>query len=158
MSPDAIAKSGSESAHQKALFAWAAMAKHFGFSVAFLAESYAKGAAIHPNDARPVPALDWLFAIPNGGKRDAITASRLKAEGVRAGVHDVFWPFPTQQYAGLFIEMKVDNNKLTDEQKVFGAVMIERCYAVAVCYSWREAAMVIQLYYSGERIGLPDLS
>ena len=27
-----------------------------------------------------------LFAVPNGGRRDAVTASKLKAEGVIAGV------------------------------------------------------------------------
>ena len=31
-----------------------------------------------------------LFAIPNGGKRDVISAKLLKDEGVRAGVPDLF--------------------------------------------------------------------
>lgn len=30
-----------------------------------------------------------LFAVPNGGRRDAVTGARLKAEGVVAGVADL---------------------------------------------------------------------
>jgi hypothetical protein len=47
-----------------------------------------------------------LFAIPNGGQRNIIVASKLKAEGVRAGVPDLFLAFPKKDAAGLFIEMK----------------------------------------------------
>lgn len=43
----------------------------------------------------------WIFAIPNGGKRNRLTAIKLKAEGVRSGVPDLFIPS-----LFLFIEMK----------------------------------------------------
>jgi hypothetical protein len=33
-----------------------------------------------------------LFAIPNGGNRNVVTATMLKAEGVRKGVPDIFIP------------------------------------------------------------------
>jgi hypothetical protein len=42
-----------------------------------------------------------IFAIPNGGQRSRATAGRLKAEGVSAGVPDLFIPA-----WGLWIEMK----------------------------------------------------
>ena len=42
-----------------------------------------------------------IFAIPNGGARSIVTASRLKAEGVSAGVPDLFIPA-----WGVWIEMK----------------------------------------------------
>lgn len=35
-----------------------------------------------------------LFAIPNGGKRNAREAARLKAEGVTPGVPDLFLQLP----------------------------------------------------------------
>ena len=38
------------------------------------------------------PELGLLFAVPNGGRRDAVTGARLKAEGVKAGVPDVWLP------------------------------------------------------------------
>ena len=31
------------------------------------------------------PELALLFAVPNGGRRDAVTGARLKSEGVKAG-------------------------------------------------------------------------
>jgi hypothetical protein len=42
-----------------------------------------------------------IFAIPNGGQRSRAAAGRLKAEGVSAGVPDLFVPV-----WGLWIEMK----------------------------------------------------
>ena len=38
------------------------------------------------------PELALLFAVPNGGRRDKVTAGRLKAEGVKAGVLDIWLP------------------------------------------------------------------
>ena len=39
-----------------------------------------------------------LFAVPNGGRRDAVTGARLKAEGVVAGVADLLLFVPTKQH------------------------------------------------------------
>lgn len=62
-------------------------------------------------------ALDYLFAVPNGGKRNLITGALLKAEGVRKGVPDIFLLYPSQGYAGLVIEMKRINGKPSDVSK-----------------------------------------
>lgn len=57
-----------------------------------------------------------LFAIPNGGRRDETTAKKLKAEGVVAGVADLFLAIPRYKlggsytvHHGLFIEMKTED-------------------------------------------------
>lgn len=63
------------------------------------------------------PCLAYLFAIPNGGKRATVTAMRLKAEGVKAGVPDVLLPWPVGGWCGLWIEMKYGSNKTTAEQR-----------------------------------------
>lgn len=47
-----------------------------------------------------------LFAVPNGGRRDAVTASKLKAEGVIAGVSDLILLKSNRDYGALLIEMK----------------------------------------------------
>ena len=38
------------------------------------------------------PELDLLFAIPNGGLRNIRVARKLKSEGVKPGVSDLFLP------------------------------------------------------------------
>lgn len=54
-----------------------------------------------------------IFAIPNGGARDVITGSILKAEGVEPGVPDLFVPA-----LRLFIEMKrIRNYSISPEQE-----------------------------------------
>lgn len=61
---------------------------------------------------------EMLFAIPNGGKRNAIVAKKLKAEGVLAGVPDLFFAVPIGKYHGMFMELKNGkSNNLTENQK-----------------------------------------
>lgn len=126
ITPEQIAKSGSEHAHQAALFAWAAIS---GFE-----------------------ELKWMHAIPNGGERNPVVAANMKAEGVRSGVYDVFLPYPCVQYAGLYIEMKKPgrqgekNGGLSDKQVEFRDWAVKHHYATAVCYSWTQAADVLRGY------------
>ena len=94
-----------------------------------------------------------LFAIPNGGKRNAITAARLKAEGVTAGVPDLFLAKPAisgrfsiQDDYGLFIEMKVGKNDSTPAQKQMRSDLRNQGYAVAVCRSLEEFIEVVENY------------
>src|SRR4051812_7142849 len=94
MTPDQLSKSGTEHAHQVALFAWAAVACYHGFAVANL---WAKSGVLDPQyNRRPIPCLKWLHAIHNQGHGDAIRGGRAKAEGVRKGIPDIFLPFPRQ--------------------------------------------------------------
>lgn len=58
-----------------------------------------------------------LWAVPNGGDRDEITAAKLKATGVLSGVHDVhfFWKGKFTTF-----EFKYGNNDLTRDGLVKG--------------------------------------
>ena len=86
------------------------------------------------------PELVWLHAIPNGGARSKATAGKLKAEGVRAGVWDLFLPCARGKYHGMYIEMKANKNKLTPKQVKFRAAMQEQGYYMPdPCYAWHEA-------------------
>jgi hypothetical protein len=77
-----------------------------------------------------------IYAIPNGGQRNAIVASKLKAEGVLAGIPDLHIPIPNGEYHSLYVEMKNGKKgELSDKQKD----MIERLRSygnkVVVCRS-----------------------
>lgn len=64
-----------------------------------------------------------IFAIPNGGARDAITGSRLKAEGVEPGVPDLYIP-----KWHLWIEMKrIKKSSTSEEQKGWAAYLVDEC-------------------------------
>lgn len=58
-----------------------------------------------------------LIAVPNGGRRDAITGAMLKAEGVLAGVADLILLIPNRCYHSLLIELKTKSGTQSKAQK-----------------------------------------
>jgi hypothetical protein len=129
VTPDQLAKSGSEHGEQRALFAWLAWAELYGFEAAWDDRTYA-GTWEPGLVTYAVPELRWCHAIPNGGSRGddkrsrAIQGGKLKAEGVKPGVLDVFLPVVVRGavsgapeplrciiYAGLYVEMKRGENE-----------------------------------------------
>jgi hypothetical protein len=95
-----------------------------------------------------------MFAIPNGGIRDKITAARLKAEGVRKGVLDVMLPVARHGMHGLFIELKrpksegLTKGQTSDSQDDEIAELRAEGYGACVCYGWQEAVAVLKEYLS----------
>ena len=157
MTPDQLAKSGSEHGHQTALFAWCAVARLHGFDVA---DDWAAGMGIEAakssrSNRTPVDALEWFHAIHNQGHGDKVRGGMAKAEGVRKGIADTFLPVPRGNWHGLYIEMKKPAEKpksstakggVSDEQAQFGAYCNANGYGWMVCYSWREAANALRSY------------
>lgn len=92
------------------------------------------------------PELSLMFHVPNGGSRNKMEAANLKRQGVKPGVPDIFLPVPSDDFHGLFIEMKYGKNTLTDNQKKFISNLKKQGYAVAVCYSCDEAIADICKY------------
>lgn len=140
ITPEDLAKSGSEDGHQAALFCWAAGA------------------------VSQYPQLAWLFAIPNGGSRHIAEATKMVATGLRSGVPDVCLPVegpkhpPESEiwYHGCFIEMKIEKRRkqknagLEDDQIEWIAYLKSAGYYVAVCYSWIEARDTLIAYLEGK--------
>ncbi len=91
-------------------------------------------------------ASKCLVAIPNGGMRNLLVAKKLKKEGVRAGVSDLFLAYPSNQKHGLWIEMKSKNGTLSDPQKSWITLMRGVGYACAVCYGFEDAVKVVEGY------------
>jgi hypothetical protein len=106
---------GSEHHLQRSFFAW----------IAKITQS--------PEISLPVSISLWLsHAIPNGGKRGAAEAARFAAEGVKAGIPDVFIPIPTQDYAGFYIEFKKPKGVIKDDQIVILNLLHDQGYKCAV--------------------------
>lgn len=136
LTPEQIAHGGSEHAHQSALMQWVTMVwKH--------------------------PLGHLLFAVPNGGDRQAHVGASMKAEGVKKGVPDLCWPITRYNvdefvWPGLYIEMKVPGREKTKdggcspEQVKWHRHLLDQGYAVAVAYGWQSAAWVLALYSVGD--------
>ena len=88
----------------------------------------------------------YLWAIPNGGSRHIVTAVKLKAEGVLAGVSDIFLMIPKSGLHGMFIEMKVKGGKLSEAQKEFMGAATLMGYQAVVCYGFEDAKEAITNY------------
>ena len=58
----------------------------------------------------------YIFAVPNGGKRDLIEAKRMKAGGVRPGVSDLII-FGNSR--AVFLELKTTKGKQSGFQRLF---------------------------------------
>lgn len=163
MTPDELAKSGTEHAHQRALFAWANMAARYGVEAANDPACYGKGGKEYAElryAFGSIPALDELYAIPNGGERHGAVAGKLKAEGVKPGTPDTHLPVACGKYHSLYIEMKKPGGEkkksgaCNDAQKKRFPRLLSYGNAVVVCYTWQQAARTLLTYLSGQPIPL----
>lgn len=88
-----------------------------------------------------------LFHIPNGGARSIQTAARLKAEGVKAGVPDLFLPVASGGYHGLFVEMKrTGGGRVSTRQQEWLDLLNANGYRAIVCHGADEAIREIGRY------------
>ncbi len=130
ITPESIARTGTEHAEQAAVFCWAA------------------------GTPERRKQLRWMYAIPNGGGRSMQQGLALKAEGVKGGVADICLPMPMLSYGfhGLYIEMKKANgipSDVREDQLEFGANVTLRGYAWYVAFGWKEAVHLIECYLVG---------
>ena len=130
LTPEGVAKAGTEHAHQVALCLWASL----------------------PEQRERWPELGLLFAIPNGGDRNKIVAARLKAEGVKPGVPDLMLPVARHDCHGLFLELKrpKSNSKtagiIADNQQKWSDTLRLQGYGACSCVGWEQARDVLLRY------------
>ena len=91
-----------------------------------------------------------LYAVPNGGYRPDATASRMKAEGLKAGIPDINCDIPRGGYHGLRIEMKIGKKKPSPRQREVLNALNRNGYHAVVCYSEEEAINMLIAYLEGE--------
>jgi len=117
-----------EDQYQEQVFSWAAM-----------------------NEARE-PRLKFLFHVPNGGHRHPSVALKLKRQGVKRGVPDIFLPVkvqyfdPGNTFSGLWIEMKAGKNKPSADQMAWINFLRKEGYRVCICWTPEEAIREIEAY------------
>lgn len=87
-------------------------------------------------DSRPI-----VFAVPNGGKRDAREGANLKAQGVLAGVPDLGILLPGART--VLLEMKADNGRLSNTQCELHRHIASLEHTVLVAWSAEEALQVL---------------
>ena len=87
-----------------------------------------------------------LYAIPNGGNRNVITASIMKREGVMRGVADLFLMHASNGYHGLHIEIKTPKGKQSPEQKAFEYSALIEGYEYKIARSLDEFIAIVKNY------------
>lgn len=91
--------------------------------------------------ARP----DWLwFHVPNGEKRDYVTACRLKAMGVRPGIADFVLLGPDG--LGRFLELKRKGEHLSEAQEGVQSWAVAHGVAYAIAHSIDEVLTAFSVW------------
>lgn len=92
-----------------------------------------------------------LVAIPNGGHRHPVVAAKMKAEGVRSGMPDLFLFIPVNQYHGLAIELKAPSKtaRVSPAQNEMMGLLSDQGYLALVAWGWEDAMKQILLYLDG---------
>ncbi len=111
----------------------------------------------HPEEDLQAACVEWfryawrkywrlLFAVPNGGSRNAKEAANLKRSGVVPGVADLLLLVPNKYYGALCIEMKAGKNEQSDAQKEWESAAVEAGNQYAVCRSVDEFMDIVNKY------------
>lgn len=95
-----------------------------------------------------------LFSIPNEGARTPRNGARMKAQGRRAGVADMFlahakarnMPFGDYAWHGMFIEFKTSKGRQSPEQAAFQLAVEKQGYEYKIIRSLDEFIFHIESY------------
>jgi hypothetical protein len=155
MTPEQLAKSGSEQAHQSALFAALALGVAGKPSQAML--------ALGVRQLRPEALL--AYAVHNQGHGDAIRGARAAAEGVKPGVPDICLPVPVRRtgthasfnecWHGCYIELKrpmyatLKDGGCSADQVKWLLMLRDNGHYTTVAWGWHDALAKIHDYLAG---------
>ncbi len=104
-----------------------------------------------PAVRRKYPELKLLYHIPNERKCSQIQGRLLKLQGVKSGVPDLHLPVSRNGFHGLYIEMKTEKEKTSDNQNWWLAELQEQGNKCVVCHGWKEAVISLEEYLCGQR-------
>lgn len=86
-----------------------------------------------------------LFSIPNEGARTIANGARMKAQGRRAGVADMFLAITNKHVPGIFFEFKAPNGKQSPSQKDFQR-SVDPYYMYEIITKFEDFKRVIERY------------
>lgn len=89
---------------------------------------------------------DLLYHCPNGGHRHPLVARKLKAEGVKPGVPDLFLPVARKGFHGWFGELKTDKGVLSPKQEFWRYRLMQEGYFWGLYRDWKDAADELEEY------------
>ena len=110
------------------------------------------------------PELEYMFAVPNeyGRRVTAQQAARMKQQGVKPGVPDIWLPVPVlnrqldeDEALGLIIEMKSKTGPVRDSQKNYLEFLDGQGYNTHVCRDPEHAINLINEYMQRAKPSLP---
>lgn len=89
-----------------------------------------------------------LMAFPMQGGRSPRNGARMKAEGMRKGLPDMFLAVPNLRtgWAGLWIELKRPGGRVSPEQSDFLDDLRAQNYVCEVCWGFDHAKQTIESY------------
>lgn len=99
-----------------------------------------------PSVRRAYPELKLLFHIKNETKEGAKQVSVDRALGVKKGVPDLCLPIPRGKYHALYIEMKTEKGRTSEQQDWWLEALREAGNCACVCRGWETAVQVLTWY------------
>jgi len=89
-----------------------------------------------------------IFTIaPSGMKLPIGVAKKMKAMGYKAGTPDIMIFQPSNDYFGMFVELKTRKGRVTEQQKDLIIKLNQRGYYATVCRSVEEAKQEVHNYF-----------
>lgn len=92
------------------------------------------------------PCLKFMYSTLNGVRLSIGSAVKAKKSGSKRGVPDIVLPYPSGNYHGLYVELKVDKNRATKEQKEYVEYLNSVGYRAEVVYGSNNAIRLIKGY------------
>jgi hypothetical protein len=91
--------------------------------------------------------LNLGFHVPNGGKRNGREAVKFKKLGVRAGVPDFIFLYPSNDKHGLILEFKTAKGYVSKVQKYWLEELEKNNYETHVVRDSLEAIEIVKKYF-----------
>jgi hypothetical protein len=95
------------------------------------------------------PGVLWTANPQAGFKMTIGQAMMAQRMGYRKGTPDIMILEKRHHFAGLFLELKAKEGRVSEDQRKFLSALSDRGYATAVCFGYDQAVKTIDFYLGG---------